>query len=138
MRACEAGRGEVVSMLLSRGAEPAAISSDSSATLMYASRGGEHRGADHLAATRLLLRDGRVPVNARNEDGETALWLACSDGFTERVRMLLLESRADPTIASRDGLTPRIAASRREKGEDCTRLLKVRAASMHAELALKG
>jgi uncharacterized protein len=50
-------------------------------------------------------------VDARDADGWSALWSACSGGRTHVVR-LLLEGGADPTITDDDdGWTPLIVAS---------------------------
>ena len=47
----------------------------------------------------------RASVNEQNEDGETALHIACDRGFDRAVR-LLLDHGAIPTITSADGTTP--------------------------------
>lgn len=57
-----------------------------------------------MAVIRLLLEDGRVPVDARTGHGYTALWMACLGGHTDRARVLLLEghavTRASPVMAA--------------------------------------
>ena len=75
---------------------------------------------------RSLLEDGRVPVDARDNNGGTALWSACKCGYTERARALLVEGRADHTIADETGETLMAAAQRGEMDEGCVQLLQVR------------
>ena len=54
------------------------------------------------------LKDG-VPVDAENEQGETALIWACFKGDETSVR-LLLSKGANPTTVAKSGMTPIIAA----------------------------
>ena len=53
-----------------------------------------------------ILNKGKVDINAKNKDGETALMLASSEGHLEMVK-LLVENGADYTnalrLASREG-----------------------------------
>jgi uncharacterized protein len=56
--------------------------------------------------------DRKAAINERDDIGDTALWLACYEGRLTLVR-LLLESGADPTIATKGGETPLMVASSR-------------------------
>lgn len=47
----------------------------------------------------------RASVDEQNEDGETALHIACDRGFDRAVK-LLLDHGATPTVTSADGTTP--------------------------------
>lgn len=127
MKACQSGRVEkMVAMLLARGADPTLVTSLARlTTLIMASEGRELEGSDYVAVIRLLIQDGRVPVNARIRNGKTALYWACYRGFTERVRVLLLEGCVDHTIADEQGATP-MAAARRGGSQACVQLLEVR------------
>ena len=126
MRACMAGRAEVVRLLLAKGADPALRDENSGTALMWASSNREHPGCDHVAVIRLLLEDGRVPVDARDLSGRTALWWACFYEYAERARVLLLEGGADHTIANDEGMTP-MARARRMDYHETVQLLEVRA-----------
>lgn len=124
LAACELGRVEVVSMLLARGLDPSVRSRGRWTALMYASSDVVRAVPGHLAVLRLLLEDGRVPVDARDRFGRTALYIACENGRTERARVLLMEGRADHTIGTSDGLTPMAVAQLWQRHE-CVRLLQV-------------
>lgn len=124
MRACCAGRANVVSLLLARGADPTEVSGASWTALIEAAYGAERPGSDHVAVIRMLLDDGRILVDDRTEAGATALAWACSHGHTERVRVLLVEGRAHHRLADCRGIKPWILA-RFAGHEDCVRLIDV-------------
>lgn len=125
MRACVSGRLAVVSLLLSRGADPTLVTSSGYTVLMGAANGRGRGSADGLAVVRLLLKDGRVAVDAQNRFGRTALWWACEEGAYEVARVLLLEGGADYTITSSSGTEP-VTVAERMGHTECVRLLKVR------------
>lgn len=120
--ACCCGRAEVVSLLLEHAADPCVCTSRRSTALILASYGNHQPGSDHVTVIRMLL--GRVPVDARDMYGCTALWGACYYGHTDRARVILLEGLADPTIGRSSADTPMDAAWR-ERRQDCVRLLQV-------------
>lgn len=122
--ACESGFVEIVSLLLDRGADPLRPSAHLSTPVEYATMGTGSPGSDHIALLRLLLKDGRLPVDARGEGGTTALLLSCFGGYADRARVLLLEGRADHTLADDHGRTPMLWAQERGN-EECVRLLQV-------------
>lgn len=122
MRACHAGRAEIVSLLLARGASPMAYTALGVTALMLAADGDEKPDSDHVAVIRLLLKDGRLPVDARQHTGATALWLACNKGRVERARVLLVDGLADPAGS---GYSSTTATSGRRRHQSCARLLEV-------------
>jgi hypothetical protein len=99
--ACYSGRAPVVMVLAERGADPTTGSFSGFTPLIIASLGG------HLKVVRFLLDHpgAKAAINHRDEDGKTALWVACCTGRGGVVRALL-ESGADPTIPSNNGTTP--------------------------------
>jgi ankyrin repeat protein len=108
MFACSGGgHTPVVRLLLERGADPTIADEWGWTSLMAAAREG------HLEVVRLLLGHPivKASINDRNEDGDTALWLACYEGRGGIVRALL-QSGADPTIANNDGTTPMAIAKK--------------------------
>lgn len=111
---------------MARGADPALGSSMGLLTTLTAASAGKTKaGLDHMGVLRLLLDDGRVPVDARDTEGKTALYWACFQGHTDRARLLLVEGGADHTIADNDGLTP-MAVAHNKRRQGCIRLLQVR------------
>jgi uncharacterized protein len=96
--ACLYGPSPVVRVLLERGACPTIAHDQGSNPLMGASFEG------HLEVVRLLLAhpSAQVTINHRDQEGTTALWLACLRGHGGVVRALL-ESGADPTIPTAGG-----------------------------------
>jgi ankyrin repeat protein len=101
----------VVRLLLESGADPTIATLRGSTPLLEASCGG------HLEVVRLLLGlpGGKATLNHRDRRGDTALWRACFNG-RGRVARALLESGADPTIASGDGTTPMTVAKQDASG----------------------
>lgn len=108
MLACLAGRPAMVSLLLARGADPVIYGDKLYRTaLAYAIAGkSTEDGTDHAAVIRLLLKDARIAINRQGYNGRTALWNACDCNSLEKVRVLLLEGQADPTIADVEGRRP--------------------------------
>jgi ankyrin repeat protein len=126
-------RSPVVRLLVERGADPTIASNPGMTPLVTASIPG------HLETVRCLLAHpaAAATINRRDQNGKTALWYACINGWGDIVR-LLLEKGADPTIPSNDGTTPvavakqdlpyegRCAKGRRE----CVKALEVRFGSL--------
>lgn len=108
MLACAGGNPSVVKVLLQApGVDPALQGErDGMNSLMRAADGYHSAGSKHAEVVRLLLEDGRVPINARDSDGRTALLTACCAGNFEIARRLLVEGVADPTLADREGQIP--------------------------------
>jgi ankyrin repeat protein len=116
VRACHDGRTPVVRLLLERGADPAIANDMGWTPLMLAA------SEDQLEVVRLLLDHprARATINHRtNNRGLTALMGACLFGCPGVVRALL-ESGADPTIASTGGCTPMDVAKDAELFEGVT------------------
>ena len=104
-RASENANAEVVERLLARGAEAAAKRVSGLTPLMTAARTG------NIDVVRALVDRGAV-VNARtHETNSTALMWALAAPHPEVVR-LLLDSGADPEIATTTGITPLMFAAR--------------------------
>src|SRR5262249_862512 len=129
--AADKGQGEVVRLLLRRGANVDAADSDGWTALMWACRGGHldiaetllARGADisrtivdkranalhlaaqngHLAAVRALIPHGAA-VDAIEARGATPLHLAVNGGRAEVVQFLL-DHGADPSARLYSGMT---------------------------------
>lgn len=118
MDACWFGHAEVARLLLDRGADPSLRNEGSWTALMAAADGrtaGHEQGYCDIIG--LLLQDGRVPVDVRDDRGTTPLWRACFCGHTERARVLLVEGRADHHLCME------AAESKGHKG--CMALLQV-------------
>jgi ankyrin repeat protein len=110
---------EVVSLLLTNGAEANRVDRWGWTALLRASYSGL------MAVVRLLLRDmGGRGLDARQNSGLTALWLACLQGHADVVRALLLAG-ADHTIASTHGETPRQIAQMKNHHQ-CVSIIEVR------------
>jgi len=65
-----------------------------------------------LRAARVLLHGG-ANVNARDAKGKTALHYAIKKGFETSTLRALVRSGASPDIEDRDGVSPRLLASRK-------------------------
>jgi ankyrin repeat protein len=131
--ACHNGNISLVRLLMRRGADPTIANSAGWTPLIAACAWGQPE------ITRLLLGHPSVKasINRRNDDGQTALWMACKRGRVAKVRALL-ENGADLTVADREGITPMAIAKRDltwEEQEDgataegrreCVAALKVR------------
>lgn len=126
--ACVFSHVEVVKLLLARGVDPTARdASQRTCLMMVAGAPGANPASQsgHKAVLRLLLEDGRVPVDARDSEGATALWWSCQKGHTDRARALLVQGLADHTIADTQGVTPLEVAGRYKHGRGCQKLLQV-------------
>jgi serine/threonine-protein phosphatase 6 regulatory ankyrin repeat subunit B len=99
MLASQHGQIEIVEYLVRIGAEVQTSNPYGWTALMFAS----YRGHDDVV--RWLLNAGAErTLNARNQDGETALTLSAETGNL-RVVVLLAESGADPNVTSDSNLT---------------------------------
>lgn len=86
-------------------------------------------GLRRLRLTRLLLEGGAY-INESNENGETALMVACATKHTDqqsvsRAKMVkyLLDQQADPNIQDKSGKTALMHACLRGAGQDVVSLL---------------
>lgn len=131
MGACAHGRVEVVRLLLARGADPSLRSVGQKETALLLAASGSQPGADYVGVIRLLLKDGRVPVDGCDARGRTALIMACKFGRVDRARVLLLEGGADHTIVTIEQGEEKTALVVAQQGghQECVRLLQVRGIS---------
>ena len=97
------GHTDAVRQLLDRGADPNLRDIYGWTPLMRA----VYEGRDSVAQA--LLEQPDVDLNARNDQGATALYLAAVQG-NERLARALLLAGADPRMADRDGRTPESVA----------------------------
>ena len=137
LRAAKSGDIEVVRLLLAAGADPHHEMPNGATALMYAAGLGWRNGSplapsydqgpeeEAIATIELLMEQG-VQLNARDEDGNTALHAAVTGRASETIiRFLVTEAGADPSIRNADGLTPLGAAeARRSGGEPIADLLR--------------
>lgn len=133
MGACAYGRVEIVRLLLARGADPSlrSVGHKETALLLAASGTPARYGADYVGVIRLLLKDGRVPVDGCDVGGRTALIAACKRGHVDRARVLLLEGGADHTMVTIEHGKEKTALVFAQQGghHECVRLLQVRSIS---------
>jgi uncharacterized protein len=109
------GHTRVVRLLVERGADPTIATTWGATPLIRASSEG------HLEVVGLLLGhcSAKTIINRRNDNGRTALWKACQGGHGGVARALL-ESGADPTIATIHGNTPMAIAKHAWRPEGAT------------------
>ncbi len=109
MLAAETSNGAVVEMLIAHQAKLSRTDADGSTTLHLAAAVG------NVSALAALLKQTSMAsakiLNRRNEQGATALMLACRQGHSETVT-LLLGAGADPRVRSPDGETALLHACR--------------------------
>ena len=99
MIACQQNDGEIVQLLLDRGASLRCFDLCGDSALHHASRGKS------LTCIRNLLRNTESDLNYCNNFEETALHLACATGSHTAVRFLL-EAGSDPEAKTKFGKTP--------------------------------
>ena len=90
---------DIVQLLLDRGATPDVVDPAGWTALIHATYFGARP-----EVLSLLVQKG-ANVNAQNDRGVTALYLAAASGREDTVRQLLTLG-ADPTLATRSGYTP--------------------------------
>ncbi len=110
MIAAAKGYVDVLKMLLDKGADPTLADVYSWTPLMRA--GFEKRAS----VVRLLLKDDRVNINRRGENGITALHLAATQGYVEIAR-LMVEHGADPHIKDNFDRTAYLIALQRKQAD---------------------
>lgn len=123
MTACAFGRAALVSLLLARGADPTERDRERKTGLIRAVQGSMLLHSEYVEVLRLLLSDGRVRVDARDNRGRTALWWACHEKLGMRVQVLMVEGMADHTLADQAGVTPMDAYG--TSRSDCEQLCEV-------------
>lgn len=111
-------------LLLEGGADASVRDRESNTALMWAVNAIEADDESYCEIIRLLLRDSRTPVNARDRWGSTALMDACKHGLVERARLLLVEGVADHNIPNSTGRQP-LDAARALQRAGCVALLEV-------------
>ncbi|MFA5160846.1 MAG: ankyrin repeat domain-containing protein [Elusimicrobiales bacterium] len=147
------GMEEAVRLLIDNGADTAARDNDGDDPLIYAAMGGNARNVELFiglganikradrkgitpllaslsgkgggaAATALLLKRG-ANINDRDKEGQGAALFAAATNKTAERLALALDKGADPNAASKNGLTPMMAALQRGKA-DFVKLLQAR------------
>lgn len=104
--AISSGHENMVKLLLERGADQNAVNGGSQSALHVACSSG------HVSIARLLIEKGdRRIIDAKNEDGRTAVHVAVVQENEELLR-LLLKHNADPRIVDGDGDTPLLTVVR--------------------------
>jgi len=119
LEACYQGHFELVELLMSRGANPTVADSGGMTPLMGAAM------YDRVAVVRSLLsfRAVRAVIDARNNDGWTALWWAAHESRWGVMR-LLVEAGANPMVADNDGTIP-LDIAQQQGHHGCAQLLQV-------------
>lgn len=108
--ACKRCSLVAVELLLAAGASVRTKSRRKMRPLHWATHGRE-RGEDSAALIERLLAAGAGPIDARNEWGQTALWLAVDRGDVAAARALVAAgARVD--VKDDDKLSPRMIAER--------------------------
>lgn len=122
--ACRSGHAEVVSLLLAKANPHQERDIFRRTLLMVPATCDAAWSPRYEDVLRALLADERVEVDTQDLLGKTALWWACHKGLTDMARLLLLEGKADPTVAASGGVTP-LTAAERGQHKDCVQLLEV-------------
>ena len=126
--ACMNGHSKVVDLLLERGADPTIHRSGDGATPLIRASFSE---ASLEAMRRLLSHDlAKTTVNARSDEGLTALHYACLRDDREMVKVLL-QGGADISVADKFGCTPMISAQIMKR-ERIVKVFQVRPWQEHA------
>ncbi len=84
-------------------------------------------GSDDNLPFQFLQAHSDFPVNTRNNQGETALYLAAQAGSDAICKALIQEFKANVNTTTTDGLTPLLAAIQSEKPSTCELLLTLKA-----------
>jgi len=77
----------------------------------------------HVEVVRVLLEDGRCNIDARTDDGSTALWIAALQGHNDVVQKLV-QHGADVNACTHDGRSALYAAAYRGHAKVVETLLK--------------
>ena len=96
--ACKAAQTASIHLLLKNGADPNICDTEGFTSLLAAVHG--HCTIESLNA--LIIH--AVDVDAQNNDGHTAMWLACINRQQSFIK-ILLKAKSNPNIASTDGNT---------------------------------
>ena len=99
MLAADQGHGEVVSLLLERGAAVNAVDTKEWTALHWASSNGK------AGAVRILLAQPGVDCNPRNKNGATPLMVAVACGKAECVRVMVRDRRVELDTVANSGTT---------------------------------
>ena len=65
----------------------------------------------HLAVLTAISKNFKQHSNLRDQSGCTPVYFAAQEGFYDCVKYLVEETKADPTVASSDGMTALHAAA---------------------------
>ena len=100
-------RTHIADLLLSRGADPLAVTEGGWTALHSAARWNSHRCVE------TLLR--LTPVNVVTRGGQTPLHLASQSHNKETLELLLMRPDIDPSLVNNQGDTARMVAQRMGK-----------------------
>ena len=109
MLACAKRHADAINVLLKAGANPN-ITDDSGATCLMCAV-----GKDCSKEVLQAIIDYGADVNATSKENFSALMIACGEGYTDNINMLM-EAGANPNIADDSGATCLMCAV----GEDCS------------------
>lgn len=134
MTACVYGHPDIVELLLARGVDPTERGPGQMTGLMglkgwglsfdeLRERQDAYEAGHHAGVIRVLIEDGRVPVNARDKHGVTAVAMACWKKDAKAARLLLMKGFADLTIPDSMGRT--FSAYSRRRSQPIENLLEV-------------
>ena len=107
--ACDHNEDEIVEMLLSSDADPNICTNEKTSPLIVASQNGYGK------IVQSLLKKENISVDQQQDDGQTALFIACDAPFgaenSNWVVNMLLDAKADPNICTNEKTSPLIKAS---------------------------
>lgn len=121
LAAAAAGEDEAILAALAQGADPLVKDENGNTVLMLAAM-GNYFGNEHVPVFDALLK-AKVPIEAKNKDGHTALMLAAREGQDDNVDWLLAHG-AKVNETAPNGWTPLMLAAYNGQNFAVTSLLR--------------